>query len=68
MSKYKSAIYKHLHGEFKDMFADGDISAERLREFEQNCFKESADTPRARTVHQPVISAASPGPQGRSIK
>jgi hypothetical protein len=41
MRKYKSAIYKHLHGEFKDMFAYGDISAERLAEFEKDCFKDA---------------------------
>ncbi|GHT69391.1 hypothetical protein FACS1894110_18750 [Spirochaetia bacterium] len=50
MKKYKGAVYKHLHGEFKDMFKDGDITAERLMEFEQNCFKPAIDTPQGRSV------------------
>jgi putative transcriptional regulator len=64
MRKYKSAIYKHLHGEFKDLFEAGGITAEELKEFEQRCFKSPADTPPARAARQPALSAASPGPQG----
>jgi putative transcriptional regulator len=64
MRKYKSAIYKHLHGEFKDLFERGDITEERLREFERECFKEVPDAPPARAARRPALSAASPGPQG----
>ena len=46
MRKYKSAIYKHLHGEFKDMFEAGAITVEELKEFEQRCFK--PETPQGR--------------------
>jgi putative transcriptional regulator len=56
MRKYKSAIYKHLHGEFKDLFEAGDITEERLREFERECFK---DAPDARAARRPALSAAS---------
>ncbi|GHV73384.1 hypothetical protein AGMMS49940_06860 [Spirochaetia bacterium] len=44
MRKYKSAGFKHLHGEMKDLYERGDITAEKLREFEQDCFKPAADT------------------------
>jgi DNA-binding transcriptional regulator YiaG len=40
MRKYKSAIYKHLHGEMKNLHEAGDISAADLREFEQDCPRE----------------------------
>ncbi|GHV18258.1 hypothetical protein FACS189493_7400 [Spirochaetia bacterium] len=56
MRKYKSAVYKHLHGEFKDLYESGGISAEDLKEFESRCFK------------SPAMTTASPGPQGRSVK
>jgi putative transcriptional regulator len=66
MRKYKSAIYKHLHGEFKDRFEAGVITAEQLREFEQRCFKDTPDAspvrtvPQARAVRRPALAAASP--------
>jgi hypothetical protein len=61
MRKYKSAIYKHLHGEFKDFLKDGMITQERMDEFERDCFKETPDAPRA--PHAPALSAASPAPR-----
>jgi putative transcriptional regulator len=68
MKEYKSDVYKHLHGEFKDMLKDGDITAERMAEFERECFKDAADSPQGRAVHTPAMATASPGAQGRSIK
>ncbi|MHC6204281.1 XRE family transcriptional regulator [Breznakiellaceae bacterium SP9] len=62
MRKYKSAVYKHLHEEFKDMFEDGDISADELKEFEQRCFK--LETTQGRAVQAKAIAVSSPGQQG----
>ena len=68
MRKYKSAIYKHLHGEFQDLLADGKITPERMEEFERDCFITPADTPQASADHQPALSAANSGPYERSVK
>ncbi|GHV81895.1 hypothetical protein AGMMS49991_04530 [Spirochaetia bacterium] len=65
MRKYKSAIYKHLHEEFTYLHSVGDISAEKLAEFERECFKPSADTPQGRAVRTLALAASA---QGRSIK
>jgi hypothetical protein len=69
MKEYKSDVYKHLHGEFKDMLKDGDITPERMAEFEKECFKDtpSANTPQGRAAAIPAL-AASPGHQGHGIK
>ncbi|GHT90046.1 hypothetical protein FACS1894137_19400 [Spirochaetia bacterium] len=66
MRKYKSAVYKHLHGEFQDLYARGNISAEKLAEFESRCFKSPADTPQGRAAS--ALATASPAPQGRNGK
>ena len=66
MRKYKSAVFKHLHEEMKYLHSVGDISAEKLREFEQDCFKPAADTPQGHAAAIPALAAASP-PHGRSI-
>jgi hypothetical protein len=50
MRKYKSAGFKPLHGEMKDLYARGDITAEKLREFEQDCFRPAADASQGRSV------------------
>ncbi|AEF84444.1 putative helix-turn-helix protein [Treponema primitia ZAS-2] len=68
MRKYKSAIFKHLHGEMTDLFNQGKVTAAEMREFEQDCFKESADAPQVLAAPQPAMSAAGPRPRGRSIK
>ncbi|GHU71477.1 hypothetical protein FACS189450_07560 [Spirochaetia bacterium] len=66
MRKYKSAGFRHFHGEMKDLYERRDITAEKLREFEQNCFKSDTGTPQGRGAAVPAM-AASPGP-GRSGK
>ncbi|GHV07044.1 hypothetical protein FACS189485_16650 [Spirochaetia bacterium] len=58
MRKYKSAIYKHLHEEMKHFHAVGDISAEKLAEFESRCFKPAAGTPQGRSAAVPAMAAA----------
>ena len=67
MRKYKSAIYKHLHEEMQHFHAVGDISAEKLADFESRCFKLSADTPQGRATQAPAMATAGPGP-GHRIK
>jgi hypothetical protein len=67
MRKYRSAIAKHLHGEFKDLLARGDITPERMVEFEKDCFKDTPDAPQGRAAAIPAM-AASPETQGRSVK
>ena len=61
MREYKSGVYKHLHGEFKDLYESGGITAEDLKEFESRCFKSGADTPQGRAAHAPTMATASPG-------
>jgi DNA-binding transcriptional regulator YiaG len=56
--KYKDDVFRYLHEEMKNLHAAGDISAEKLKEFEQDCFK--ADIPQPRPVHTPAMSASSP--------
>ena len=68
MRKYKSAVYKHLHGEFKDLYESRGITAEDLKEFEGRCFKPAAGAPQGRAARTPAMATASPGPQGRSVK
>ncbi|GHV86929.1 hypothetical protein AGMMS50255_2250 [Spirochaetia bacterium] len=68
MSRYKSAVFKYLHGEFKDLYARGDITAEELREFEQDCFTSSPAASAPRAAHTPAMAAANPVPQAHNIK
>jgi hypothetical protein len=68
MRKYKSAGFKHLNGEMKDLYERGDITAEKLREIEQDCFKPAAGTPQSSGAPQPAMATASPGTPGRSVK
>jgi putative transcriptional regulator len=68
MRTYKSAVFKHLHEEMKYLHSVGDITTEKLREFEQDCFKPAADTPQGRAARTPAMTATSPGPRDRSIK
>ncbi|GHU59550.1 hypothetical protein FACS189444_5030 [Spirochaetia bacterium] len=66
MSKYKSANFKYLHEEMKNLHAAGDITAAELKEFEQDCFKPAVGTPQGRSAAVSAM-AASPG-QGRNVK
>jgi hypothetical protein len=59
MRKYKSAVFKHLHEEFTYLHSVGDISAEKLAEFEKDAFKDTPDGPQGRAVLSPAL--ASPG-------
>ncbi|GHU97269.1 hypothetical protein FACS189483_02740 [Spirochaetia bacterium] len=58
MSKYKSANFKYLHEEMKNLHASGDITAAELKEFEQDCFKPAAGTPQARAARTPAMATA----------
>ncbi|GHU42787.1 hypothetical protein FACS1894190_12520 [Spirochaetia bacterium] len=67
MRKYKSAVYKHLHGEFKDLYESGGITAEDLKEFESRCFKSPA-TPQGRPTRAPAMATAGPETLAHSVK
>ena len=60
MRKYKSAIFKHLHGEMTDLFNQGKVTAVEMAEFERDAFKEAPDTPQARATRtgRPLSGAA----------
>ena len=59
--KYKDDAFRYLHEEMKNLHAAGDISAAELAEFEQDCFKPSAETTKGRATHAPTMATASPG-------
>jgi hypothetical protein len=65
MSKYKSAIFKHLHEEMKAHVKHGGITAAELADFEKDCFK---DTPQGGTVRREAVAASAAAPQGHAVK
>jgi putative transcriptional regulator len=50
MRKYKSPMFKHIHQEATDLYADGMITAERMKEYDRSCLVSGADTPQGRSV------------------
>jgi DNA-binding transcriptional regulator YiaG len=64
MKKYKSASFKYLHEEMKNLHASGDITAEKLAEFERDCFVSPTGTSQSRATHAPAMASASPGHHG----
>ncbi|GHV89681.1 hypothetical protein AGMMS50268_01840 [Spirochaetia bacterium] len=58
MKEYKSANFKYLHEEIKNLVQAGDMSAADLKEFEQDCFKPAAGTPHGRAARTPAIAAS----------
>jgi putative transcriptional regulator len=67
MRKYKSAIFKHLHEEFKEHLKYGGITQEEMDEFERDCFKDTPDTPPSRPAQVPTLAAAGSTRDPRAI-
>jgi DNA-binding transcriptional regulator YiaG len=69
MKKYRNTICKHIHQEATDLFKAGDITAERMREFDQSCLVSgpniSSSPARGKS---PLTVSASPGPHGHKVK
>jgi hypothetical protein len=67
MSKYKSAIFKHLHEEMQTHLKHGGITPAELADFEKDCFKD-APAPQGGTTRRGTLAASAADPRGRSIK
>ncbi|GHV93350.1 hypothetical protein AGMMS50268_38530 [Spirochaetia bacterium] len=68
MKKYKSPIFKHIHQEATDRFEVGAITAEEMRRYDASCLVSEATFPKDVPYTPPAMTAASPGPHGRSVK
>jgi hypothetical protein len=70
MKKYRNAVCRHIHQEATDLFNAGDITAERMRGFDQSCLVSGpgVSSPAAGGKSPVTVSAASPDPRGRGVK
>jgi DNA-binding transcriptional regulator YiaG len=70
MKKYRNAVCKHIHQEATDLFKAGDITAERMRGFDQSCLASgpNASSSPVRGKSPLAVSASSPGSRGHGVK
>jgi DNA-binding transcriptional regulator YiaG len=68
MKKYRNEAMKVVHEQAAYFFSKGIINAAEMKEYDEGCLVSPtlASTPPA--TQQPAMSAASPGPRGRSTK
>jgi hypothetical protein len=68
MKKYRNAVCKHLHQEAADLFKAGDITAERMAEFDQTCLVSGADIPSFPGRGKSLLAASAPGPSSGGLE
>ncbi|GHT67735.1 hypothetical protein FACS1894110_13790 [Spirochaetia bacterium] len=68
MKKYESELMKSLHEEAKYFHNKGIISADEMKEYDEDCLVSTADTAGASTVKRSPAVAAASAPHGHSVK
>jgi putative transcriptional regulator len=68
MKKYESELMKSLHEEAKYFHSKGIISADEMKEYDEDCLVSTADIAGDATVKRPPAAAAASGTHGHSVK